>query len=39
VAVGASVDEALDRMELVDVLCRVWRDTVLLRAARLVAHR
>jgi L-fuculose-phosphate aldolase len=34
VAVGATIDEALNRMELVDVLCRVWRDTLLIRAAR-----
>lgn len=34
IAIGANLDEALDRMELVDVLCRVWRDAVLLRAAR-----
>jgi L-fuculose-phosphate aldolase len=34
IAIGATLDEALDRMELVDVLCRVWRDAVLLRAAR-----
>jgi len=26
--------QALDRMELVDVLCRVWRDALVLRAAR-----
>ena len=32
IAVGVSVDHALDRMELVDVLCRVWRDVLLLRA-------
>jgi len=34
IAIGANLDEALDRMELVDVLCRVWRDAVLLRATR-----
>jgi ribulose-5-phosphate 4-epimerase/fuculose-1-phosphate aldolase len=34
VAVAAGIAEALDRMELVDLLCRVWRDAVLLRAAR-----
>jgi L-fuculose-phosphate aldolase len=34
IAIGTNLDEALDRMELVDVLCRVWRDAVLLRAAR-----
>lgn len=31
--------EAVDRLELVDVLCRVWRDAALLRAARLVEGR
>ncbi len=30
VAVGASVDAAIDRLELVDLLCRVWRDARLL---------
>jgi ribulose-5-phosphate 4-epimerase/fuculose-1-phosphate aldolase len=34
VAVGARIAEALDRIELVDVLCRVWRDAALLRAAQ-----
>lgn len=34
VAVGASIAEAVDRLELVDVLCRVWRDAAILRAAR-----
>ena len=34
IAIGANLDEAIDRMELVDVLCRVWRDAVVLRAAR-----
>jgi L-fuculose-phosphate aldolase len=34
VAVGAEIAEAVDRMELVDVLCRVWRDAAILRAAR-----
>jgi L-fuculose-phosphate aldolase len=34
VAVGATIDQALDRLELVDVLCRVWRDVLLVRAAR-----
>ena len=34
VAVGVTVDEAVDRMELVDVLCRIWRDALLIRAAR-----
>ncbi|HEX4896867.1 MAG TPA: class II aldolase/adducin family protein [Candidatus Limnocylindrales bacterium] len=30
----AALVQAVDRLELVDVLCRVWRDAVLLRAAR-----
>jgi L-fuculose-phosphate aldolase len=34
VAVGASVDQALDRLELVEILCRAWRDALLIRAAR-----
>lgn len=34
VAVGVDIDEALDRLELVEVLCRTWRDALLIRAAR-----
>ena len=34
VAVGADVTAAVDRLELVEVLCRTWRDALLLRAAR-----
>ncbi|GIW20012.1 MAG: aldolase [Chloroflexota bacterium] len=30
VALGASVEDALDRLELADLLCRVWRDARLL---------
>lgn len=30
VAVGRTVDAAVDRLELVDLLCRVWRDALLL---------
>jgi L-fuculose-phosphate aldolase len=30
----AALTQAVDRLELVDVLCRVWRDALLLRAAR-----
>lgn len=33
VAVGASVDQAVDRLELVEVLCRTWRDALLLKGA------
>jgi L-fuculose-phosphate aldolase len=34
VAVGDGPDIAVDRLELVEVLCRAWRDAVLVRAAR-----
>jgi L-fuculose-phosphate aldolase len=34
VAVGSDLDQALDRLELVEVLCRTWRDALLIRAAR-----
>ena len=34
VAVGRDPDEAVDRLELVEVLCRAWRDALLVRAAR-----
>lgn len=33
VAVGATIDQAVDRLELVEVLCRTWRDALLIRAA------
>lgn len=33
VAAGTSVDQAVDRLELVEVLCRTWRDALLIRAA------
>jgi len=29
----AALDQAVDRLELVEVLCRTWRDALLLRAA------
>lgn len=32
-ALTAALVQAVDRLELVDVLCRVWRDAILLRAA------
>lgn len=32
-ALEAALIQAVDRLELVDVLCRVWRDAVLVRAA------
>jgi L-fuculose-phosphate aldolase len=33
VAVGADVHQAVDRLELVEVLCRTWQDALLVRAA------
>jgi L-fuculose-phosphate aldolase len=36
VAVGSNVDAAVDRLELIEVLCRATRDALLLRAARNV---
>jgi L-fuculose-phosphate aldolase len=33
VAVGSTIEEATDRLELVEVLCRTWRDALLLRRA------
>ncbi|MBI3748763.1 MAG: class II aldolase/adducin family protein [Chloroflexi bacterium] len=34
IAVGADAETAVDRLELVEVLCRTWRDALLIRAAR-----
>lgn len=34
VAVGPDVETAVDRLELIEVLCRTWRDALLVRAAR-----
>ena len=34
IAVGDNAAEAVDRLELVEVLCRAWRDALLLRLAR-----
>jgi L-fuculose-phosphate aldolase len=34
VAVGTNLVQAVDRIELVEVLCRTWRDAFLIRAAR-----
>jgi hypothetical protein len=34
VAVGATLDAAVDRLELVDLLCRVRRDVLLIEASR-----
>ena len=32
--VAAALVQAVDRLELVEVLCRAWRDALLVRAAR-----
>jgi L-fuculose-phosphate aldolase len=32
-AVGETVDQAVNRLELVEVLCRTWRDALLIRGA------
>jgi L-fuculose-phosphate aldolase len=34
VAVGPTLAAAVDRLELIEVLCRTWREALLLRAAR-----
>ncbi len=34
VAVGHDPETAVNRLELVEVLCRTWRDALLIRAAR-----
>ena len=34
VSVGSDLVAAVDRLELVEVLCRTWRDSLLIRAAR-----
>jgi len=34
VAVGVDIATAVDRLELVEVLCRTWRDALAIRAAR-----
>jgi L-fuculose-phosphate aldolase len=34
VAIGASIEQAVDRLELVDLLCRVWRDARALAPGR-----
>jgi L-fuculose-phosphate aldolase len=35
IAVAERPQQAVDRLELVEVLCRTWRDALLIRAARL----
>ena len=39
VAVGPDVATAVDRLDLLEVLCRTWRDALLLRGARAVLDR
>lgn len=39
VAVGPVLETAVDRLELIEVLCRTWRDALLLRAARATLDR
>ena len=34
IAVGDDLETAVNRLELVEVLCRTWRDALLIRAAR-----
>lgn len=34
VSVGPDLATAVDRLELIEILCRTWRDALLLRAAR-----
>lgn len=36
IAVGPDAVVAVDRLELIEVLCRAWRDALLIRAARIV---
>src|SRR3954447_360706 len=33
IAIGRDIDTAVDRLELVEVLCRAWRDAMLVKAA------
>lgn len=37
IAIGIDPAEAVDRLELVEVLCRAWRDALLIRNARIAA--
>jgi ribulose-5-phosphate 4-epimerase/fuculose-1-phosphate aldolase len=39
VAVGTNMEPAIDRLELVDLLCRVWRDARLLELSRRIAEQ
>jgi L-fuculose-phosphate aldolase len=38
-AIGPDVRTAVDRLELLEVLCRTWRDALLLRGARNILDR
>lgn len=37
IAIGSDPAQAVDRLELVEVLCRTWRDALLVRSARVAA--
>lgn len=39
VTVGPDLATAIDRLELVEVLCRTWRDSLLIRAARATLEK
>jgi ribulose-5-phosphate 4-epimerase/fuculose-1-phosphate aldolase len=39
IAVGPDLETAVDRLELIEVLCRTWRDALLLRGARAAVDR
>ena len=39
IAIGADPAQAVDRLELVEVLCRTWLDAMLVRAARATLGR
>lgn len=39
VAVAKDVDTAVNRLELIEVLCRTWRDALLIRGARAADQR
>ena len=39
IAIGGDPAEAVDRLELVEVLCRTWRDALLIRGARVAAGK
>jgi ribulose-5-phosphate 4-epimerase/fuculose-1-phosphate aldolase len=39
IAVGGDPATAVDRLELLEVLCRAWRDALFIRAARAVLGR